>query len=204
MQNEYPKLVTLKDGRNVTVRLLEPGDFERLLEFFRALPSEDRLFLRHDVCDPQIIRKRTDHIDSGDVTSVVAESDDKIVGDGTLHSTPHGWMRHMGFVRVVTARSHRQVGLGTMIIRELVNLAEDHGLEKLQVQLIADDRGSLNMCKALGFEQVAILKGAVKDQQGRSRDLAIMMNDIGRLSQVMEDWINDMMISTFRVPGGGI
>jgi L-amino acid N-acyltransferase YncA len=204
MQCEYPKRVNLKDGRPVTLRPLEVGDFERLLEFFRALPPEDRLFLRHDVCDPQNIRKRTDNTDDERVTSIVAEDGGKIVGDGTLHTTPHGWMRHIGFVRVVTARSHRHVGLGTMIIRELVNIGEERGLEKLQVQLIADDRGSFMMCQALGFEQAAVLKGAVKDQEGRNRDLAIMMNDVGSLSRIMEDWINDMMISTFRVPGGGM
>jgi len=50
---QYPKAATLKDGRNVVIRPLTRNDFDQLYSFFQALPEEDRLFLRHDVTDPE-------------------------------------------------------------------------------------------------------------------------------------------------------
>ena len=49
----YPKTLRLKDGGEVVIRPLARGDFERLLSFFQALPDEDRVFLRHDVRNPE-------------------------------------------------------------------------------------------------------------------------------------------------------
>ena len=62
LNTAYPKPVTLKDGRTVVLRPLAKGDFEKLYAFFQAVPDEDRLFLRDDICDPDLVRKWTDEI----------------------------------------------------------------------------------------------------------------------------------------------
>ena len=155
---DYPKTVKLKDGRAVMLRPLASGDFHKLYAFFEALPDEDRLFLRHNVRDPELIRKWTAEIDLERVIPLVAEDGDAIVADGTLHMATHGWMRHTGLIRLVIARTHRHVGLGALTARELVSLAEQHGLEKLQAHVIEDDLGSVKMFQRLGFEKAATLK----------------------------------------------
>lgn len=200
----YPKEVTLKDGHRVVIRPLNTGDFEKLCAFFEALPEEDRLFLRHDVTNPEVVRRWVERIDFNRVIPLVAEQGGKVVGDGTLHWANHGWSRHVGNIRLVTARTHRGVGLGTVIARELVALAEERELEKLQVQVIEDNVGSVKMCERVGFKMEAVLKDLVKDQRGQRRNLAIMTNDVANLSQIMEDWIQDSMLAQFRVPGEGV
>ena len=200
---DYPKTVKLKDGRTVMLRPLASGDFPKLYAFFEALPDEDRLFLRHNVRDPELIRKWTAEIDLERVIPLVAEDGDEIVADGTLHMATHGWMRHAGLIRLVIARTHRHVGLGTLTARELVSLAEQRGLEKLQAHVIEDDLGSVKMFQTLGFEKAAALKDMVKDQQGSKRNLAIMINDVADLGRIMEDWIQDSMQPAYRVPGNG-
>ena len=116
--------------RTALLRPLEQDDYDRLLAFFHALPEEDCLFLRHDVRDPNLIRKWTTNFDFDRVLPLVAEEDGLIVADGTLHVSPHGWTRHVGQIRLVTARTHRHAGLGALIARELVALAEERGLDK--------------------------------------------------------------------------
>ncbi|MHC4063821.1 MAG: GNAT family N-acetyltransferase [Planctomycetota bacterium] len=199
---DYPKQVGLKNGRTAVIRLLGRDDLDRLLGFFRDLPDEDRMFLRHDVCDETLIRKWTQQLDLDHVIPLVAVDGDTIVADGTLHITTHGWMQHVGHVRLVTAKSHRRTGLGTILARELVNLAERRGLEKLQAHVIEDNVGSVQMFANLGFDKVAVLRDMVKDRHGKNRHLAIMINDVSKLGRIMEDWIQDSMIPAFRVPGG--
>ncbi|UCE59705.1 MAG: GNAT family N-acetyltransferase [Phycisphaerales bacterium] len=199
----YPKVVKLKDGRNVTLRLLANGDFEKLYAFFQDLEEADRLFLRDNVADPALIRKWTENIDCERVVPIVAEDGETIVADATLHNRPHGWAQHVGLIRLVVAGSHRDVGLGTLLARELVGLAEERGLEKLQANVIEDDQAMLKTFEAMGFGKEAVVREAVKDQHGNKHNLAILINDVADLGRSLEDWISDTMIPSFRVPGAG-
>ena len=199
----YPKTLKLKDGRTVTLRPLQRHDADKLGTFFSALPDEDRMFLRHDVSDPDLVRQWTEKLDFGHIVPLVALDGDTIVGDGTLHIDAHEWMQHVAQIRLVTARTHRHKGLGALIARELVALAADRDIEKLQAHVTEDNLGAIKMFQAVGFNTVAVLKDMVKDQTGRKRNLAIMDNDVASLGRIMEDWIHDSMLAAYRVPGGG-
>ncbi len=204
LTKSYPKTVTLKDGTSVVIRPLAEGDFDQLFAFFEALPDEDRIFLRHDVSDPQVVRKWTEDIDVDHVIPLVACDEDKVVASGSLHVIQHDCMRHVGHIRLVTARSHRKKGLGGLMTRELVALAEHRNIEKLQAHVIHDNVGAVKMFETVGFETVAVLKGMIKDRSWKSRDLAIMINDVANLTQIMEDWLQQSMLPGFRAPGGGM
>ena len=200
----YPKEATLKDERVVTIRPLTNGDFDKLRAFFEALPEEDRLFMRHDVTDSEVVGQWVGQIDFDRVIPLVAEEGDKIVANSTLHLSAHGWATHVGHIRLATARTHRHVGLGTLIAREMVLLAEKRNLEKLQSQVIEDNVGSVKLFENLGFKVVAVLKDLVKDQKGNKRNLAIMIADVADIERILEDWIHDSMIPAFRVPDDGV
>ncbi len=203
LDHDYPKTERLKDGREVVLRPLAQDDFDGLFAFFQALPEEDRLFLADDVSDPALIRKWTDELDFKKVIPLVALDGDRIVADGTLHIAAGGWMRHLGHIRLVTARTHRHTGLGTIIARDLVALAGERNLEKIQAHVIEDNVGSVRMFETVGFKKAAVLANVVKDQHGDERNLAIMLNDVASLTRTLEDWIQDSMIPAFRAPGEG-
>ncbi len=203
LTRDYPKTERLKDGRQVVLRPLAQDDFDRLFAFFQALPEEDRLFLADDVSNPTLIRKWTDEIEFAKVVPLLALDGDRIVADGTLHIAAGGWMRHVGQIRLVTARTHRHIGLGTIVARGLVALATERNLEKLQAHVIEDNVGSVRMFEAVGFKKGAVLARWVKDQHGDERNLAIMINDVASLTRTLEDWIHDSMIPAFRAPGEG-
>ena len=199
--DDYPKEYQLKGNTQVVIRPLQNDDFDRLFAFFQAVPAEDRNYLRHDVSNPDIIRRWTSRLDLEHVIPLVALVGDEIVGDGTLHVTTHGWMQHVGHIRLVVCPDFRHLGLGTIITRELVAFAEERGLEKVQAHVIENNVGAVRMFRRLGFEKVLELKDMVKDQNGFNRNLAIMVNDVDQLSQIMEDWIQNNLIPAYRVPG---
>ena len=201
---DYPKTARLKTGQEVILRPLAREDFDRLYRFFQALPPEDRLFLADDVSNADLIRKWTQELDFSRVVPLVAVDQDRIVADGTLHMVQQGWMRHVGQIRMVTAPTHRRIGLGVVVVRELVALASEFNLEKIQAHVIADSADAVRMFETVGFKKAAVIKSLVKDQHGRERDLAIMINDVESLTQILEDWIQDAMIPPSRGPGEGI
>ena len=73
---------------------------------------------------------------------------------------------------------YREKGLGTLLIRELVEIAKGLKLERLVVELMGTQQAALSAFRHLGFERVAVLHQHVKDQRGRPQDLVIMIRDL--------------------------
>src|SRR5690349_3618063 len=106
----YPIEVTLRDGREVTIRPMELKDGPAVLQFFRALPEEDRLFLRDDVTSPEWLDRFARQIDYNTLIPLVAEYEDKVVGNAALSRSLHGWSAHVGELRIAVARSFQRNG----------------------------------------------------------------------------------------------
>jgi len=178
MLKQYPKREKLRNGTEVVLRLMIKEDQRALFEFFQRVPQEDRLFFRDDVSDPATIRAWVDGLNYDRVLPVLALSDGKVIGDGTLHRRERGWAQHVGTVRLVIDPDYREKGLGTLLIRELVEIAKGLKLERLVVELMGTQQAALSAFRHLGFERVAVLHQHVKDQRGRPQDLVIMIRDL--------------------------
>ena len=182
----YPKEVTLRDGTKVTIRQTKREDGPALLQFFRALPEEDRLFLRDDVTNPEFMEEFVQKIDYDTMVPLCAEQEGKIVGNATLYRTRHGWTAHVAQIRVVVARSMQRRGLGTELARGLVRIAINMGLDKMIAQVVDNQVSAQRAFEKLGFHKEAVLKNHVKDIFGRSHDLIIMSNDVSHIWEAME------------------
>lgn len=191
---EYPKEGSLKSGQRVVLRPMTVGDRDRLLEFFLNLPLEDRLFLKDDVTNPKVIENWTTRLDYEQTLPILALTDNRIIGDATLHRDRFGWSRHVGEVRIVTDRSLRRRGLGRLLAREIFLLAQRQGILKVIAQMMEDQRGAIKVFESLGFEREAVLRDHVIDQKGKKHNLVVMSQDIERLWQKMQDWIRDVEI----------
>jgi RimJ/RimL family protein N-acetyltransferase len=187
----YPKKVYLKGGTLVTIRPLEPKDEVKLKEFFLSLPEEDRLFLREDVTKPEVVENFIRNLNYDVVFPLVAEYEDRIVGDATLHMSPYGWSRHVGQIRMVVARDFQKKGLGGHFARLLVQHAMNIGLDKLMAEVVENQTGARKAFEKLGFVVEAKLKGHVKDIHGMKRDLLILSNDCSHIWESMESSMLD-------------
>ncbi len=187
----FPLNVTLRDGTVVTIRPLGAADAPALLDFYRALPEEDRLSLRDDVTKPEWLRRFVARIESGEVVSLVAERDGGIVAEASLYRALHGWTRHVGEVRVSVAPALRRSGLGSALARELVKLATHMGVEKMIAQVVDNQLAARRLFRKLGFKQEAVLRGHVKDIHGKKHDLLIGANDVSHIWEAMEALVAD-------------
>lgn len=174
----YQKVGVLKDGTRVTLRPMVQEDRDGLLDFFRRLDEKDKLFLRSDVRDQSVIDHWVSNIDYQKVFPLLAEVDGRIVADATLHMRKVGWKRHLGNVRVVVSKDFQGRGLGTLLINELVELAEEFGLEKLLAEIHLQAQVALKVFKHAGFTTKAVFEDLVKDFEGKNSDLVVMVCDV--------------------------
>lgn len=178
LEERFPKPAKLDDGTRVILRPLIPQDETALIEFFKAMPEEDILYLRDDVKEPEVIRRWCQNPDYEVTLPLIADLEGKIIGDATLHQEKRGWRCHIGTVRVVIHPQYRGRGLATHLVGELCEIAQDIGLVKLDAEFMAEQARPIAVFEKLGFVNMAVLPQHVKDLKGESHDLVIMVYDL--------------------------
>jgi ribosomal protein S18 acetylase RimI-like enzyme len=171
---KYPKDIKLKDGSKAKLRPLRKDDEKGFHEFFSAVPEAERMFIKHRVQDPQVIRDWCQNIDLHRNLPLLATMDGKIVGDATLHQQGGGWKRHIGRVSVLVLPHYRGRGLARALISEIVALARSLGLEKVEAEFIGEQEAAIKMFELLGFSKLLRLEDYVKDMQAITHDYVLM------------------------------
>jgi L-amino acid N-acyltransferase YncA len=172
--SRYPKTTKLKDGSEVLVRFMVPADQDRLLELFKGIPEEERVFLRENMAKPEAIANRVRALERGRLIALVAEAGGRIVGDATLQRRPTHWLHHVAEVHIVVDRAYRRVGLAHNLLYELFDLAREEGIETLLAEIMSEQAAAISLFERLGFRREAIFREMVKDLHGKKHDLLIM------------------------------
>jgi ribosomal protein S18 acetylase RimI-like enzyme len=92
----------------------------------------------------------------------------------------------VGEVRLVVDPESRRKGLGSRLLEELTLLAQGEGLEKLVAEMTPEETGARKAFERQGFRQVAVIPDLVRDQTGTTRDLLILVLDLG--TALLPDW----------------
>ena len=183
----YPKTAKIKDGTSVVIRPVTQKDGPALLAFFKKLPNDDRLFLKEDVTNKEVIDRWIADLDYEKVLPLIAVKDSSIVGDATLHFNKYGWHRHMAEIRCVVAKEYQQKGVGVTLMRELLSHADQKGVDKIRAEMMDIQASAQTAFQKLGFKKAAELKNFVVDIKGKTHNLIIMVNDVSELWRKMED-----------------
>src|SRR6266849_10607296 len=171
---QYPKDIKLKDGFRCEVRPLETTDEIAFHEFFLAVPTQERMFIKHRVTEPEVIHEWCQKIDLGRNLPLLACRDGRIVGDATLHQQLGGWKRHIGRVSVLVHPQYRGRGLARALVSEIVDIARHLSLERVEAEFIGEQETAMKMFAMLGFSNLLRLPEYVKDMQAISHDYVLM------------------------------
>lgn len=175
---KFPKQLKLKDGSVCKIRPLRRDDEKAFHEFFLSVPSEERMFIKHRVTEPEVIRDWCRNIDLGRNLPLLAVVDGKIIADATLHQQLGGWKRHVGRISVLVLPDYRGRGLASAMVSEIVDIARHNGLEKLEAEFIGEQAGAIKMFAMLGFSNLLRLENYVKDMQAIAHDYVLMGLDM--------------------------
>ena len=178
----YPWTTTLKD-KQLTLRLMQPDDREALMGFAKALPEDDLLFLAVDITRPEALDQWVHDITTGQIKTVLAEANGKLVGHGTLSHNALLWTRHMGEIVLLISPDYRSIGLGSLLANELFGIARELGLQKIVARMASEQKGAFLVFERLGFRAEALLADYVIDRDGRTHDLIVMSYDVTGLTE---------------------
>jgi GNAT superfamily N-acetyltransferase len=183
--SRYPKQLSLSAGPAVFVRPMVRDDAKALLEFFKHIPDDERYFLKDDVGSEGVIAGWAEHLDYDRALPLLALDGDRVCADGVLIRHRGDARSHYAELRVVVDPEYRDRGLGTALMRELIDIAWDAELESVQFELvkgIQDD--ALKAAQIFGGTEAGTLKDAVRDHHDKSHDIVFMRIPLGRSWQL--------------------
>jgi L-amino acid N-acyltransferase YncA len=170
----YPKEVTTRAGLKLNLRPLKATDCDAYHALFKAMPEADLMYIKHRVGDIETVQGWCEAIDLGHNLPLLALDGAKIIGAATLHQKLGGWRRHIGRISVLTDPSYRGNGMGYALTREIIDLARQSGLQRLEAEFIAEQVSALTLFAHHGFSELFRLEDYVKDMQAIEHDYVLM------------------------------
>lgn len=178
-RSRYPKELVLKDCTEVILRPLDAEDLDKVLQFFRDLPLDNRWYLKEDPTQPEVIEKWIRNQSLGKSFCVLAVHDSRVVAHASLLRRLRGGRQHVGRIRLMVARDFRNKRLGTWMIFDLIRRAMELGLEKLRTDfIIGVEDLAIEAARKQDFVKEALLRNYYRDEAGNYFDCQIMIKDL--------------------------
>ena len=170
----YRKVKMLPDGKRLLLRPLSKEDKQGLVDLFTRASKQDLEYFRSDAGDPAVVESWVDNLDLKRVFPLVAVVDDKIVGDATLRFGEH-YHRHQAWVRIFLDQEYRRQGIGTLMLRTLIEIARRVGLQQLYGEVLTAQARLIKAFGDLGFHHEVTLSDYFITDSGETLDMAIVV-----------------------------
>lgn len=154
---QYAGQITLKNGHSLTVRPIRPEDEARLTQFHQTL-SENSVALRY--FQPFALPARTAHerlvriaqADYDRELPLIALDGDRLVAVARL-SRERGTLTgdEGATFNLLISDEYQNQGLGTELLRRLVDAARAEGVKRLSAEILAQNEPMQRICRKLGF-----------------------------------------------------
>ncbi|AWR98347.1 GNAT family N-acetyltransferase [Acidianus sulfidivorans JP7] len=128
---------------NIKIRKANLDDLEKIFELYNSL-SEDDLYLRYFHYYKPTLDEMRNLVRQGDHVTIVAEVDGKIIGEGTLYKD--------GEFSLVVAEEFRKQGVGTEIVKALINEAKNRKLTTVRFYTLPENIPMIKIGKKLNFK----------------------------------------------------
>jgi acetyltransferase len=151
---QYVGTAKAKDGTTITIRPIRPEDEPLMVKFHESL-SEQSVYLRYFhmiALGQRVAHDRLVRICFGDFDremALVAEHKGAILGVGRLSRLPG---KNEAEFSVLISDKYQHHGLGTELVRRLVQIGKAEGLKRIAANILPENTGMQSLCKKLGFK----------------------------------------------------
>lgn len=164
--------VKLKDGRTVQIKMFQLQDKDKLIEMYESLSSDA---VRWGM--PPYTRERLEEgwfRNLQNITAIVASYGDKIVGHAQIFKFPHPRRKGTADLLTYIHQDFQGVGLGTVMLDRLIELAKKEGLHRIGLYVVADNKPAIRLYQKMGFKVEGVMKDAYFGEDGKYHDMLVM------------------------------
>jgi RimJ/RimL family protein N-acetyltransferase len=163
----YMQAATLRDGRPVTIRLMQPDDKQRLIDAFARLDRQSvytRFFsFRKEL--PQGPLQRIDRIDLVRLAALVVTlgqgADETVIGSATYVADTAADGQREAEVAFTIEEDYQGQGLAGRLLAALAGIARRHGIARFKAEVLAGNAPMLAVFRRCGLAMRQRRKGDV-------------------------------------------
>lgn len=163
--------VSLKDGRVVTLRLLDLDDRDQLVHLFSTM-SEKALEWGMPPYTKETVDRWMSSIEK--LIPLVAVYEEQIVGYAAVFKHVHPRERGVADIGIYLHQDFHNVGLGTMMSETILSIAEEQGLRRIGLHVVEDNVVAVNLYKKLGFVVEGTMRDAYYGQDENYHNMLVM------------------------------
>jgi len=176
----YRKFVTLSNGKEVLIRLLSGQDRSGLIKFFQQTPLEDVQFCKQDVKNPMVIDAWMNQGNCLKPLTLLALDmpTNRVVASLNLSKGQQAAKNVGDIQQILVARPFQGLGLGSLILDGLIELAVKENLHWLKVEIVTEMKVIIKAFQSKGFKIKTILDDYFIDPKGTTFDVALMLRPL--------------------------
>jgi L-amino acid N-acyltransferase YncA len=166
--------VNLKNGKASLLSWLEEGDLPEVMEAINSVIREgEYLLVDREITDLESERQWFEKIKETGRRYLVARVDGKVIGGAAL-SPLTGKRAHVAELGIYILKSYRNCGLGTLLIKEFIEIARKSGFEIIQLSAFSTNKRAIHVYRKCGFKKCGKLTRDIKFSDGTYADRIMM------------------------------
>lgn len=179
------KRVILKNGKECILRSPGYGDAEAVLQLLKLASAETDFMIRYPEEITMTVKEEEEFLDKtvNDPKSlmIVASVDGKIIADGGFHGIMDMAAKysHRASFGIGVQKEYWNLGIGTMIVTELINYAEKAGFEQLELEVDCSNEQAVRLYQKLGFRIYGTRERSFKFKDGTYSSDYLMLLPLG-------------------------
>lgn len=172
------KFTTANNG-NFVIRTASPEDAAKVIKLNKTIFAEAPYLLTTETeftvttAQEQLFLQQT-YDDPGKI-ALVAEHDNEIIGFLHFANGHRQRIKHQGTLSMSVKKEFRHQGIGKALLSALLEWAESNPIiEKICLEVFADNIAAINLYKKLGFIEEGLQKKAIKKSNHEYHDIILM------------------------------
>lgn len=166
------KHVMLKNGQECTLKSPGSSDAEAILAHLRQTSGETDYMIRYPEEVTLTVKEEEEFLENyqADPKSVMISAlvDGKIVGVVGLSCVQDVMKyRHRAGFGISVQKAYWNLGIGTLLITELLRFAETAGYEQVELEVVGENEQAVRLYQKLGFEIYGTRERSSKYKDGR-------------------------------------
>lgn len=162
--NKLVKSFRSKKGNEITFRYPEESDFSDMYSFACDIGSEDT-FVALDAPptekeEQDFFARMLEDVEKKDAIYIMAYVGDVFAGNGRVNRGK-GRHRHAGHIGISLRAAYRDEGIGTELMKSLIDEARALGLRLLTLTCFETNAPALHVYEKLGFQKAGVIPGAI-------------------------------------------
>jgi neutral ceramidase len=148
-----PRHLTLRDGRNITVRLLELSDAEAMVDFYAAIPDKDGVYYMPPSCRTrEKSLERTAMVDDPYEVCLVLVDDDGMIHGEAWYRWDEKERKNQSWFGIAIRRTMQGVGAGRIIMTRLMEIGDLYGPPVMDLTVQVENERAWKLYTSLGFK----------------------------------------------------